>query len=445
MAENNMKGKDSEENTKKHEETDENSVSQEEIQISSEAILAQQYIGQVADSNYNEGIEQGKNEGYNHAYAEMDKLKAEEDVIIPSMKKSSKFKSPKKALSDLNKLIVGQESAKKTLISSFNNNLQNYLSDSPIKSKSHILLAGPDNSGKEALVRSFAEVYDLPFVKISFQDFKDYNNMVFDVFLQSSTQVGLGNDYVTNQIETNDGVSETGYYTSFKKNSHLAIIYFDGLDKFVSDSKNNDLINNSDASTYFESKFMSFLDEDVLISKLKNDQELKTKHLLFVGAGSFPKLKKIVENRITGKYTAGFKIKSLYPDMDKYNSNKPFEHSTVEDFVELGFSKKFIGDFPNVAFTDELSEKDFIELLSQENSYLNKKVDYFNKAGLKVSIKREGVAALAKKLFDNNSNAGSVKQTIDKILSPLHFEEEKEFNIDESYVNKYLTKNLFNQ
>lgn len=424
-------------------ENDENSNNVPKV-LDPAVIVAHQYIQQIADVNYEEGLEEGIEKGKNIGNEEAIQLFAKNlapKTYFATVKLSTRFKSPKNAFTALNKLIVGQDDAKKILISSMNTTIQNYLSESPIKSNSHVLLAGPENTGKEMLVRGLAKVYGVPFVKIPFQDFKDYEGvMTFDHFLKSSIDQNLGQNIKTRLVSTSKGTVEEQYFESFKKNSPLAVIYFDGLDQFISESISKASID----TPYYESKFTRFLEESRPIRELANKYILTNNNMLFVGAGSFPRLQKIIERRIIGKHRCGFTPDVLYPDANKYNSNKPFEHATIDDFTEFGFSKRFMGDLSNMVFTNKLSKEDFAKILSKKSSYLKEKISSFDKK-LEISLGKCAIDAIAQKLVSNNSNAGGIRQAVDKVIDPLYYRpDNSKVNIDKKYVNKYLTNNLFN-
>lgn len=371
---------------------------------------------------------------------------------LPTFQVSKRFKSPKRAYSLLSKEVKGQKDAKQVLISAFEVHKNDYLSGSESRSRAHVLLAGKDNTGKESLVKNLAKIQDVPFVKVNFHEYD--TSMDFFSFLVNSIheqlQVSIdvhSDDYYL--VNSAGGLYDKQFILKkYKKNSHLAIIYFDGINDFTSnDFYSRDKIQRKYTKNYFQQSLVSFLEEDIPLNLQLDSNSpistLSTKNMLFVGAGNFDRLENLIQKRLTGKGLAGFKLTASYPDAKSFDESKVFSYAQHSDFLDFGFIPKLIGDFSSFAYTNNLDVDDFKSILNDKNSYLNKKLFEYSSKGVKISINDEAKNLVAKHLVDNSSNAGGIKNTVDRLLQPLIFSPDKKYSIGADHVKKYLGHAIF--
>jgi len=332
----------------------------------------------------------------------------DQDSILPAKITFDKLISPKRIVEELNKYIHGQDVAKKTLAMSFYQKANNYLQGKLDIVKSHTLLAGADNTGKETIVRTLANIQNVPFVKIDFYNYygKDLTTFMITEIMKSIIDYNENDDLI------------------FKENTPLSIIYFDGLDILGSNEfyKVNDSVNNFSKESY-QREFSRLLEKDIVIAEDSEGNVITTGDMLFIGVGRFKRLEKIIEQDITGAYRPGFKIVASYPESKYFKKEEVFKFAKPKHFEEFGFLPKLYGDFPNMTYTSELKEEDFIKILKDKNSYLNRKIIEYKELYKKdIKFTKKGLITLAKKLLKNGSNAGGIKQLVDETFQPLIYE-----------------------
>lgn len=314
--------------------------------------------------------------------------------------------TPVKIKEELDKFVIGQDRAKKTLsISSYNAIKRNKIFEETGKcniAKSNILLIGDTGVGKTYTTETLADILGVPFVSVDITSF---------------SQTGYEGHNVEDIIRSLWLVSET------KEEAEHGIVLIDEIDKLVRGQKGDDgtlstvgvqrsllkLIEGTDVELTFGTRNYS---ED-------NSVVINTKNILFIGAGSFVGLKDIIRKR-KNKDKSKMGFGSSLKDKDEQDI---LIDVLPEDLFEFGFIPEFVGRFPIITPLDSLSEEDIKDIvIKPENSILKQYQQLFEMDGIELTIEDDALSEIAKQCLRNKTGARGLRNVFDRILLEPSFE-----------------------
>jgi ATP-dependent Clp protease ATP-binding subunit ClpX len=315
--------------------------------------------------------------------------------------------NPIKLKEYLDEYVVGQDEAKITLsvaVSQHFKRINNLSKDIKVE-KTNVLMLGPTGTGKTLLARKIAEYLDLPFI-------------ICDI--TSITEAGYAGDDVESILTRL--ISESGGDIA---RAERGIVYLDEIDKIARKSEN--LINTRDVSGEGVQQALLKMIEGSVLSvpasgKRKNTNadmiEIDTSGILFICAGAFVGLDKIIKSRLETS-SIGFNA-TLHK---KSNDNFSYSQTTVKDIIKYGFIPEFIGRFGLIVNVDELEIPELISVLKDPKNSLIKQYQYlFRLDGIELEFKYDAMEEIAKKAKELKTNARGLKNIVEKILLPYQFE-----------------------
>lgn len=318
-------------------------------------------------------------------------------------KKLNGVLDPVKVKRYLDAHIIGQDAAKITLsVAIINHYKRIYFKPSGEIEKSNILIFGPTGSGKTLLARRIATYLKVPFI-----------------IADATTLTEAG--YVGEDVESMIGrlLAEADYDV---ERCEQGIVFIDEVDKISRKSESSTvrdisgegvqqallkLVEGTKCRVRFGSNRKNAMGDSV---------EVDTKNILFIAAGAFSDLDKIISQRTNKQSTMGFN-----GTLGKVKVNRTGFRQ--EDFIKFGMIPEFTGRFPIITHVDELELDSMIRILVEPKNNLIKQMQfYFDVDNIELSFTDAAVFAIAEQALNMQSGARALKGILESVLQPYLFD-----------------------
>ncbi|MBQ3970274.1 MAG: ATP-dependent Clp protease ATP-binding subunit ClpX [Clostridia bacterium] len=312
----------------------------------------------------------------------------------------------KKILDDY---VVGQDEAKKTLCVAVYNHYKRLMSvddNSAEIEKSNVLLLGQTGVGKTLLASTLAKALDVPFA-------------IADA--TTLTQAGYVGEDVENillrLIQAADQDIEL---------AERGIIYVDEIDKIGRKSENPSITRDVSGEGV-QQALLKILEGTVANvppqGGRKHPQQeflkINTKNILFICAGSFEGLEKIVEKR-KGSSSLGFGAE-VYSKEDFAKSDWMSE-VVAHDLVKFGLIPELVGRLPVITALHGLDEEALVRILTEpKNSIIKQYKKLFEMDDIKLKFTDDALKAIARKAIKQETGARGLRSIIEDILGEMMF------------------------
>lgn len=320
--------------------------------------------------------------------------------------------TPKELKAHLDKFVIGQEEAKKTIsVAVYNHYKRIVLNDSgldvPIQ-KSNIMLAGPTGSGKTLMLKTIANYMGVP---------------CYIADATTLTQAGYVGDDVESIL---CGLVRTARWNI--RNAECGMVVIDEVDK-IAKRGSNVHISRDVVGEGVQQALLKMVEGDKVgippaEGRKRPDQQLiyiDTTNILFVGSGAFVGIDDIIKERMNVKQI-GFVSDKKKQENAKFDDDTIYEYMSHEDLRAFGMIPEFIGRFPVITNVNKLSKDEMLKIITEpDDSILKQHQLLYGYDGYLLDIETDALDYIADVAMSVGTGARALRSIFERIFNETTF------------------------
>lgn len=298
----------------------------------------------------------------------------------------------------MDRFIIGQEKAKKTLSVAVYNHGKRLKDRSGLIKKSNILLIGPTGCGKTLIARTIAKMLDVPFA------------MVDATSLTESGYVGDDVDVCLQRLLDAAG----GDADLVQK----GIVFIDEIDKIAcKESGSRDVGGGAVQAALLklvEGSEVTVPSDGNRRNPYTNYVKIDTTGILFIFGGAFDGLTGSQERK---RRDIGFSAGSGWTEAAEKRS------VGAEDLIKYGMMPEFVGRLPVICILDDLKKDDLIRILTEPEDAIIKEYELLlKKDGVRLVFEQEALEEIARTAIERKAGARGLRSMIEEIMLEIMYD-----------------------